>query len=70
MKNEAVKIGQHCWALFRRTNMLLVVLKVTSNRYEVCGAWECGAAADDLDILAIIELPEDYKEYEIYYLNN
>lgn len=67
MKNEDVKIGEHCWAL--SNGLLLVVLKVDSDSFEVCGAWECGVNADYLEILEVIPRPLGHETDLLYYLS-
>lgn len=66
IKNEDVQIGQHCWAM--SAGKLLVVLKVYDESYEVCGAWECGIGADELELIEIIDRPEGHNDTKLYYL--
>lgn len=63
--NKKVKIGDHCWAIFPKGE-LLVVLKV-SDGYEVCGAWECGCGEKDLEIISIIRRPKKYRKTILAY---
>lgn len=65
LKDEYVKIGDHCWALLE--GELLVVLK-TKNNYEVCGAWECGVCSSRLELLEIIIKPVNHENTELLYL--
>jgi len=65
MKDEDVELGQHCWAV--SNGKLLVVLKTQTQGYEVCGAWECGIAVEELDLISIIEKPPGYATSVLYY---
>ena len=65
MTNEEVKIGEHCWAL--SNDRLLIVLKSAPTFYEVCGAWECGIGADELEIIQVIPRPAAYENTKLYY---
>ena len=65
MKNEDVKIGEHCWAT--SDGKLMVVLKREDGGFEVCGAWECGIGIDNIELIGIIDRPECYKDASLYY---
>ena len=58
--------GVHYWAIVRSTNELLVVLK-TDWYYEVCGAWECGIPAKDIEIIEKIDKPKGHETMVLYY---
>jgi hypothetical protein len=66
LKNNIVKIGQHCWATL--DDKLLVVLKVTKNTYVACGAWECSINAESLTLINIINRPPNHQLTTLYYL--
>ena len=68
IKNEDVNIGDHCWAIMN--GELLIVLKTTDgeiNDYQLCGDWECGCPAKDLDIISIINKPHGYESIKLSY---
>lgn len=66
LKDSDVKIGQHCWAL--SNCKLLIVLKAEAGGYDVCGAWECGIGADEIEIISVIDKPEGFDSTQLYYL--
>lgn len=72
ISNDKVKIGQHCWAIMDgwsngKGELLVVCLKESDAGYEVCGPWECGANANDLKIVSIINKPRKHKGKGLYY---
>lgn len=67
MKNEDVKIGQHCWAIM--DNELLVVLKIKEKNYVVCGDWECEVIAHELELIEIINIPQKHEDKKLYYVD-
>jgi hypothetical protein len=70
INNKDVNIGDHCWAI--TDGELVIALKTTDgeiNDYELCGDWECGCPAKDLDIISIIEKPKGYASTKLSYLN-
>ena len=66
MKDEDVKIGDHCWATSQ--GELLVVLKVSDGGYEVCGACECGMNYDSIELISVIEKPPEHIDTSLYYI--
>jgi len=63
--SEDIKIGEHCWAL--SLGKLLIAMKSTETRYEVCGAWECGLGSEELEILEVIPRPTGHEAASLYY---
>ena len=69
ISNEDVNIGDHCWAIMDEE--LVIVLKTKDgevNDYQLCGDWECGCPAKDLDIINIIVKPKGYRNIKLSYL--
>lgn len=58
-------IGDHCWALMN--NKLVMVVKMETEGYDVCGPWECGVGIDDLTLLEKVPRPEGHHTTELYY---
>lgn len=65
IKNEDVKLGQHCWATIG--DRLLIVLKAEDEGYDVCGGWECGVSDKLITLLEIINKPVDHEDTTMYY---
>ena len=45
------------------------MLKTGPDYYDVCGAWECGMAAEGIRILGVIEKPKDHESTPLYYID-
>jgi len=67
LKNKDIKIGDHCWAI--SNNELLVVLKTSDRSYEVCGDWELGIGAEQINIIEIINKPIGHENTKLYYIS-
>ena len=65
IKDEDVKIGEHCWAT--SDGDLMVVLKAEDGGFQVCGAWGCGIGIDNIELIGIINRPEGYEDTRLYY---
>ena len=65
IKFEDLKIGQHLWVL--SDGKLLMVAKFDEDRYDVCGAWECGISKDECEIIELVGVPSGYENYKMYY---
>lgn len=66
IKFEDLKIGQHLWALL--DNKLIMVAKFNNYGYEVCGDWECGIDKDDCEIIELVDIPEGFENFKMYYV--
>ena len=55
---------QHAWVLLE--NKLLVVIKEDTYFY-VCGAWEGIIFYKDVELIELINKPEEYKNTKLYY---
>jgi hypothetical protein len=65
IKNENIKIGDHCWAL--SNNKLIVVLKTTDSVYALCGYWERSVTVEELNIISIIKKPAGHEKTKLFY---
>jgi hypothetical protein len=61
---ESSQEGDHYWAL--AGSQLLVVMDA-GDRFEVCGAWECGMWENQLTLLEKIPRPAGHEKTELYY---
>jgi hypothetical protein len=66
IKFEQLEIGQHLWGI--QNGQLLVLMKDETGRgYEVCGAWECGASKESVEIIELIGRPPNHSRTQLCY---
>jgi hypothetical protein len=62
---EDLKIGQHAWVI--ADEKLLLVAKFNNDRFDVCGAWECGISPSECKIVKLVNVPKKHKNTPLYY---
>lgn len=65
LKNSDIEINQHLWAM--NNSELLIVLKTGNDQYEVCGDWECGIPASELELIEVIKKPAGHAATKLCY---
>lgn len=67
IKHNYIEENDHCWALLKEVNQLLIVMKNGNGNYYVCGDWEDEIEPNDIEIIKIIPKPQGFENYALYY---
>ena len=61
------KANHHYWAKSHYGDLVVVLCDLDEEGFEVCGAWEGGIGAKDIELIAEIPRPYGYEENPLMY---